>query len=375
MIILGFLCTALMLFYAGFLLRSTWFWCVIPHVPGEAEKGILPSVSVILPARNEAAHIQACVMAILHQDYPRDRYELILVNDHSEDDTLNRAMAAAAGNPNVKLLDLEGGTGPAYKKAAIAQGVSESNGEIIVTMDADCVMGRGWLSTMVAAFDRETGLVSGPVVLEGRGIFEQFQALEFMGLIAVGAAGIVSGKPTMCNGANLAYRRAAFAEVGGFGGIEHLASGDDELLMHKIAAQTSYRIRFAKHRSAIVRSHAQPTWKGFWQQRIRWVSKRRHYLRAAISWTMVLAYLAMLGFPVLAIAGFWDSRLWWLFGFNLLLKIGAEATVLYPAAVFFDKLRLLWWLPLEQVAHIAYILWLGIAGNRKQYEWKGRIVK
>ncbi|MFM2376459.1 MAG: Poly-beta,6-N-acetyl-D-glucosamine synthase [Bacteroidota bacterium] len=373
MIILGFLCTAPLLFYAGFLLRTAWFWSMIPRVPGEA--GRLPSVSVILPARNEAARIEACVAAILHQDYPRDRYELVVVNDHSEDDTVNRAMAAAEGHPNFKVLDLEGGTGPAYKKAAVAHGVSESSGEIIVTMDADCVMGTGWLRTMAAAFDPETGLVSGPVVLEGRSVFEQFQALEFMGLIAVGAAGIASGKPTMCNGANLAYRRAVFAEVGGFGGIDHIASGDDELLMHKIAAQTSHRIRFAKHRSAIVHSLAQPTWKGFWQQRIRWVSKRRHYHRAAIGWTMVLAYLALLGFPLLAIAGLSDGRLWWFLGFNLLLKIGAEAAVLYPAAVFFDKLRLLWWLPLEQVPQIAYVLWLGIVGNRKQYEWKGRIVK
>jgi cellulose synthase/poly-beta-1,6-N-acetylglucosamine synthase-like glycosyltransferase len=211
--------------------------------------------------------------------------------------------------------------------------------------------------------------------LEAKSIFGQFQALEFMGLIAVGAAGIADKHPTMCNGANLAYRKSVFIEVGGFAGIDHIASGDDELLMHKIAALGKYKIRFAKSKAAIVHTHAQETWTDFKRQRIRWVSKSTHYKRSSITAILVLSYLAMLGFLFLLIAGIWDMRLWAILGIHLGLKIAAEFAVLYQAAVFFDKLRLLIWLPLEQLAHIAYVLWVGIAGNRKSYEWKGRNVK
>jgi cellulose synthase/poly-beta-1,6-N-acetylglucosamine synthase-like glycosyltransferase len=236
-------------------------------------------------------------------------------------------------------------------------------------------MGKSWLSAMLDGFQEDTGMVSGPVTLEGDTLLMEFQALEFMGLIAVGAAGIAAKQPTMCNGANLAYRKSAFEAVGGFAGIDHIASGDDELLMHKIAATRQYQIAFVRNQDAIVHTAAQANWQDLKRQRIRWVSKSTAYKRRSITMTLVLAYLAMLGFPFLLVAGFWEPRLWaWLLS-NLLLKILAEAVVIYPAAVFFGKLRLMKWLPFEQVAHIAYVLWVGIAGNRKSYEWKGRKVK
>lgn len=370
----AFIFTGLMLFYVGYLLRCAYYWGRIEVASGLPDAQ-LPLVTVIVPARNEAANIAACVQAILAQDYPADRLELIVVNDHSEDATVALASAAAANAHNFKLIQLEAQPGAAYKKAAVARGIAAARGELIVTTDADCHMGPDWLSAMVAQFDADTAMVSGPVVLESNSVFGQFQALEFMGLIAVGAAGIAAGQPTMCNGANLAYRKAVFEEVGGFAGIDHIASGDDELLMHKIAALGKYQIRFAQARAAVVHTHAQERWTDFKRQRIRWVSKSTHYKRAGITWTLVLSYLAMLGFPLLVVGGIWDGRLWGLAGIHLLMKLLAEFAVLYRAAVFFDKLRLLIWLPMEQVAHIAYVLWVGVAGNRRSYEWKGRNVK
>lgn len=372
MLIPAFILTGLLLFYVGYLLRSAWYW-------GKLEEPVqggdhLPRVAVIVPARNEATHIVACVQAILAQDYPRGLMEVIVVNDHSEDDTAALAQAAAGHDPRFRILSLEAQTGPAYKKAAVAQGIAASSSELIVTTDADCVMGPQWLRSLVGCFDAGTGLVSGPVLLEGKGLFAEFQALEFMGLIAVGAAAIAAGHPTMCNGANLAYRRTAYEAVGGFAGIDHIASGDDELLMHKVAAMPQFQVRFAKLAAAIVRTPAQPTWEAFKQQRIRWVSKSRHYKRKAITLVLVLSYMAMLGFPLLAMAGMWDARLWGLLGLHAVLKLAAEAAVLVPAAIFFGKLPLLRWLPLEQAAHIAYVLWVGIAGNVTSYQWKGREV-
>jgi cellulose synthase/poly-beta-1,6-N-acetylglucosamine synthase-like glycosyltransferase len=395
---LAFIFSGLLLFYVGYLLRCAFYFGRMQEGREQMEVALateneahlqaahasataLPRVTVIVPARNEAAHIGACVQGILAQHYPADRLQLIVVNDHSEDDTVALARAAAnaasdqADAPDFQILQLAAQPGTAYKKAAVSQGIAAATGDIIVTTDADCHMGPDWLRAMVAQFDAETAFVSGPVTLESTSIFGQFQTLEFMGLIAVGAAGIAAGQPTMCNGANLAYRKSVFEEVGGFAGIDHIASGDDELLMHKIAALGRYRIRFARVRAAIVHTHAQETWTAFKRQRIRWVSKSTHYKRSSITTTLVLSYLAMVGFPLLAIGGVWDARLWMLAGAHLLLKLLAELAVLWQAAVFFDKLRLLVWLPFEQVAHIAYVLWVGIAGNRKSYEWKGRNVK
>ncbi|MEM7038037.1 MAG: glycosyltransferase, partial [Bacteroidota bacterium] len=260
MLALPLICTALILFYALYLWRAAWFFGRIKVECVPNAEDAQPFVSVIVPARNEAANIAACVKAVMAQDYPAARFELIVVNDHSEDATRDLAEEAAGIAGNFRVLDLEKAQGVAYKKAAVAAGIAAAKGEIILTTDADCTMGPGWISAMVAQFRPEVGMVSGPVLLESETTFGHFQALEFMGLIAVGAGAIEAGTPNMCNGANLAYRKAVFEEVGGFAGIDHIASGDDELLMHKIAAETNYIGAFAKCSGAVVRTAAHHIW-------------------------------------------------------------------------------------------------------------------
>lgn len=365
-------CVILMLFYAGYLLRIAWHFSRIK--PATQPPQTLPTITVIVPARNESERVGACIRALCAQNYPPHKLEIILVNDHSDDDTVLVAQHAAGGDPRLRILNLDIQTGNAYKKAAVAFGIAHSKGEWIITTDADCKMEAGWLRSMAKHFQDRVAMVSGPVQLTGKGIFEEFQALEFMGLIAVGAGGIEAGSPTMCNGANLAYRRSAYEQVGGFQGIDYIASGDDELLMHKMAG-LGLPIRFSKDKESIVRTPAQSTWAGFKAQRIRWVSKSRVYKRSSITTTLVLSYLAMAGIPLLAILAIWEPRLWWVVGAELLLKMTAEAFVLVQAAAFFDNLRLLVWLPFEQMAHITYVLWVGLAGNRKEYTWKGRTVR
>jgi cellulose synthase/poly-beta-1,6-N-acetylglucosamine synthase-like glycosyltransferase len=363
---------ALMLFYAGYLVRMAWHFARLPvhaHRPGP-----LPRVSVIVPARNEATNVAACIQGLRAQAYPAHLLELILVDDHSEDATLAIAQAEAAQDSRLHILSLASQAGWAYKKAAVAAGIAQAQGDILLTTDADCVAGPDWVASMVACFESEVSMVAGPVLLTGSSVFAQFQALEFMGLIAVGAGAIGAGSPTMCNGANLAYRKAAFQSVGGFQGIDHIASGDDELLMHKLVA-AGHQVRFAKSKAAIVRTPAQADWAGFKAQRIRWVSKSRHYDRKSITTTLVLSYLAMAGLPLMAVAALWWPMGWAFLGAAFALKMLAELAVLAQAASFFDNLRLLCWLPVEQAAHVAYVLWVGIAGNRKGYQWKGRAVQ
>src|SRR5690606_9368629 len=118
-------------------------------------------------------------------------------------------------------------------KYAITKAIELASGEIIVTTDADCRMGANWIRTIMAYFDKhDSYLVSSPVAYsEEKSRFERLQTLEFLYLIGLGAAGIGNGNPTTCNGANLAYRRDVFFEMGGFKGSDNLASGDDELFL------------------------------------------------------------------------------------------------------------------------------------------------
>ena len=332
-------------------------------------------VSVIIPARNEEENIEDCLRSVLEQSYPPELIEIIVVNDHSEDGTVGVVRSLMKSSDRIRLLDLDDKPRVAYKKAAISMAIDQAGGEIILTTDADCICNQEWVETMVSHFAEDVEMVSGPVELTGNSLFMKFQALEFIGLIMVGAAGILQGRPNMCNGANLGYTKNAFFKVNGFEGVDGIASGDDELLMHKLAERSSGSIAFAYDPKAIVRTAAQPNLKAFANQRRRWVSKSRLYKKKGITFTLSMSYLAVLSIPVYTLLGILDWRSLCFAAGALLLKMVAEGMVLLRGTRFFKHTQLLLLLPMEQFLHIAYVLWVGIAGNIKKYTWKGRIVR
>jgi len=265
-----------------------------------------------------------------------------------------------------------------YKKKAIATAIAEATGHYIITTDADCRMGPDWLATVVTFMEREDCfLLSSPVVYsEQRGFFEELQTLEFLYLIGLGAAGIGNRHPSTCNGANLAYRRDIFYEVGGFNGIDHVASGDDELFLHKVGAHYPDKIRFCKSREVIVYTDAKRTLRGFIGQRRRWASKSTHYKdRGVVAlgfsiWLFNLFLLASVGGALLAEGGLWKC-----FALAVSLKFIAELVFLHPLCRFAKRTDLLLFLPLLTLLHILYMVYIGIAGNLGKYQWKGRRVR
>lgn len=372
MIYIAIVFVSIIAIYSGYLIwNAIHFGAMQRFDDGELNA----TVSVIIPARNEEVNIAELLSCLQKQDYPADLLEIIVVDDHSNDNTA-AVVEGFLEDERIRLLSSPARDTNSFKKAAIAHGIEQSNGEIIITTDADCRMGRNWLSSTVAAFSSDTQLVSGPVLLTTNGSwFQQFQSLEFMGLIAVGGGSMAAGFPNMCNGANLAYRRSAYQSVNGFQGIDNIASGDDELLMHKIAQKFPGKIRFNKKKEAIVKTAALQSWKSLRAQRKRWVSKSRNYSNKFITILLSIIYFGMLGFPVLLAAGLFDPT-WWIYLTGMLvIKTLGELTVLGFAASFFGKLPLLFYLPAEQFAHIAYILWVGVAGNSGTFTWKGREVR
>lgn len=235
-------------------------------------------VTVLIAARNEEDRINYTIEDILAQDYPKHLTEIIIVDDHSTDDTAK--VISSYADKGVKLLQLnEAEPLNSYKKKAIAKAIGISSGELMVTTDADCRMGSKWLSSIVGFYETEQPvMISSPVsYFEEKSLFERMQTLEFSYLIGIGAAFIGHNRASTCNGANFAYRKDVFNEVGGFSGIDDLASGDDELLLQKVAVSYPGRICFLKLREAIVYTHAKQNLKEFLQQRRRWASKSTKY--------------------------------------------------------------------------------------------------
>ncbi len=333
-------------------------------------------VSVLIAARNEEANIGRTLTAILEQDFPAGLLEVIVVDDHSTDAT--SAVISSFSSRGVKLLKLnESEPLNSYKKKAIATAIAVATGELIVTTDADCRMGPDWLATVVAYAEAQGSfLVSSPVVYsEERSFFEELQTLEFLYLIGLGGAGIGNRQPSTCNGANLAYRRDIFHELGGFNGIDHLASGDDELFLHKVAARYPDKIGFCKAKEAIVYTDAKRSLGGFINQRRRWASKSTHYRNKGV----VALGIAIWLFNVLLLATalmacFAAPGLWMALALAFTLKLAVETLFLYPLCRFADRRGLLAYLPLLTLMHVVYMVYIGLAGNVGKYQWKGRRV-
>src|SRR5690606_13118811 len=228
---------------------------------------------------------------------------------------------------------------------AISRAIAQASGEIIVTTDADCRMGTNSLRTVVSYFEETAAyMVSSPVAYsEEKSYFERLQTLEFLYLIGLGAAGIGNKNPTTCNGANLAYRRDLFYEMGGFNGIDNLASGDDELFLHKVAEKYAEKIGFCKSKEAVVYTDAKATLSAFVSQRRRWASKSTKYRDKRVVWLGVsiwLFNLALLAEFILLFIYLPDVHLLFLLAFGM--KVLAEFWFIYPLCRLIGRSTLLW---------------------------------
>ena len=330
-------------------------------------------VTVIIPARNESANIKACLSALMAQTYPRSLMEIIVVDDLSEDDT-----AEIVKNFPVKLIRNNPKPGTiAFKKQAIATGISQASGALILTTDADCIVANTWVSTMVNTLQSQRAyMVTGPVkMMPGNQCLSMFQSLDFAILQGITAASVGSGIHDMSSGANLAYIKSFYHEVGGFNGIDDIASGDDMLLMQKFSAQYPGSIGYAFSTDAMVNTKTEPTWKLFLQQRIRWASKATKYKDPVLFRILLLVYAVNLWVVALLVMGLWNRRAF-VFGLILMIiKLMIEWRFVQNVLQFFSLLPLMRWFPIAQPLHILYTVVSGFFGQAGGYRWKGRNVK
>lgn len=354
-------------------------WKRLPaFVPSKTVSGHT-RVTVIIPARDEEENLPGLLSALQSQSYPAALLEVIIIDDFSTDNTAEVVRSFPA--PNVRLLRLSDHLDisqrlNSYKKKAIEMAIGQATGQLIVTTDADCVMGPRWIEVMVQFYETyQPKFIAAPVSFyKEHNFFKILQSLDFMNMQGITGAVTQLRIGTMCNGANLAYEKAAFLEVGGFKGIDNIASGDDMLLMYKIYRKYPDSIGYLKHEEAIVRTLPVDTFKAFMHQRIRWSSKADKYDDKRLTWMLAVVYLwnaALLG---MGVAAFFYPALWNWLAISLLLKITVELYFMIPIARFFRKTHLLGWVIPGQLFHIPYIVVAGWLGKFGSYQWKGRKV-
>lgn len=341
----------------------------------------LPFVSIIIPVRNEALHIQDCLKAIFAQSYPRHLYEVIVVDDYSTDSTLRSARELQ--QEGLTVLDLAKYFGDAAeripnKKKAITIGVKNAKGQLIVTTDGDCSMRSEWLRTLVRYYlQHDYKFLTGPVLLQPTtGILGLFQQLDVANMLGITGGTIANGYPTMCNGANLLYERAAFAGVNGYKGNTDIPTGDDIFLMQKMEAAYPEGIGFVRDMEACVYSLPEATFSDFIAQRVRWTSKSTSFQKRSVTGILTFAYLFNLLILIFVPISFEQIEFAWL---PLAIAFGTKIVVdtLFNISVlgFFKRRLLLLLIPVFEPLHIIYVVCIGVLGLSGEYKWKDRKVK
>ncbi|HUC81430.1 MAG TPA: glycosyltransferase [Flavisolibacter sp.] len=329
-------------------------------------------LSVIIAARNEEATLPQLIEDLKVQSYASHLFEVIVVNDHSTDNTA--AIAESFDDRNWKMILPNVAANVSSKKTAIASGIEKAKGELLLITDADCRVKKDWLKT-ISSFYEEKGaaFIAAPVKFTHDNSLPQiFQVLDFITLQGITAASVASGTHTMCNGANLAYTKKAFSEVNGFAGIDKVATGDDMLLMHKIWKAHPQNVHYLKSGEAIVETASMKTWKDFLMQRRRWASKTLVYDDWRIIAVLGFVLLLNLLFFVLLVAAFFNPYYWIHFFVYLFGKTIIEWPFVSSVAAFYGEQKLMRHFFFIQPLHIFYTVFVGIISQFGKYEWKGR---
>ena len=373
----------LSLFYVAFIFLYMTFWKRLSFF--QNTEGYVPKtfISVLIPARDEQDNITECLQAIVSGNYQKSLFEIIVIDDHSEDETPQYVRDFSVKNPNVRLIELKNyiklSDNQPFKKRAIEAAIGEARGTLIVTTDADCLAQPNWLN-LLAEFYEKTGkrFIAAPVNFhEEKSFFERFQSLDYIGMMGITGAGVEGKFTNMCNGANLAYQKELFYEVGGFKGIDHVASGDDMLLMQKIAKFHPDALGFLKNHAATVFTKAKPTVSEFLSQRLRWASKSSSYTEFFTVFQLAVVFIFCWSMLItLCLSIVYKPIFLILFIFSFSAKTIADYFFLRTMARFFKRTDLMRPFLPPQYIHVLYIIVVGSLANfKKTYMWKGRKVK
>ncbi len=330
-----------------------------------------PCFSIIIPFRNEEANLPFILDDLILQEYPDLCMEILLVDDHSIDQSAQLAANICHKVSNIKLIQLpEEISG---KKEAILKGIENATHDLIITTDADCRVGRYWLSTLASYYSEfYPVMIIGPVIPENRGksFFHYFQQLDMISLIGSGAASAIMGKPIYCSGANLCYAKEKVYELDD-PLVRSVVSGDDTLLLLHLKKDNRGSIRFLKSLSATAVTKTEDKISGFLIQRSRWISKSTHYRDPEI---IIPASLVLFTNMVLITSFFMMlcGKMMYLYPTLCCIKLLIDGWFLKDLLKFFRmKFRLIFYF-FSSLLYPFYLVVILLINFLITYQWKGR---
>ncbi|MBO5957236.1 MAG: glycosyltransferase [Bacteroidales bacterium] len=328
-------------------------------------------VSILIAARNEENNIERLLKSLYNQTFEKDLFEVIIIDDHSKDNTLLIVKNFINENNDIDLkifnAEKEG------KKFAISQALHLAHNDLVIVTDADCVLKTTWIESIVNFYkEKKCKMILAPVLLSpAETFFEKIQVLEHLSLIGSTAGSANIGFPVMCNGANMAYEREAALEVEKFRKDFNIPSGDDMFLMEQFVKNYGHQsVKFLLSKSAIVETKTCKTVSEFFRQRRRWVSKTKAYTNWKILATAFTVLFFNLSIVSLFVSAFFIPALWSLYFLLTLLKFFIDLPLLKNITSFMNQSGLLKWTLLLEFIYPFYVVFTAISGMLINVKWK-----
>ena len=337
--------------------------------------------SIIIPFRNEAKNIDALLNSTNQIKYPKSLYEIILVDDDSEDNSvdiieghLNRRKCEDFAEISI-IKNHRRSNSP--KKDAIQTAILKAKYEWIITTDADCTVPVLWLQTFDAFIkNKAPKLIVAPVTYDvSNTILDNFQLHDFLSLQTATVAGFGIGNPFLCNGANLCYSKSIFIELNGFDGNNNIASGDDLFFMEKVVKNYPNAVHYLKTQDATVRTKPEPTLKALFNQRIRWASKTSSYNNAyskTLAFVVLLMNATLVTCLTFVILGFVSWRILAAF---YIIKFSIDFLFILRSSRFYKQNSSLVFYSLNSLMYPFFVVAVTFYSMFFNYKWKGRRFK
>ncbi len=349
------------------------------HVQNFSGKNSVPKTtfSIVIVYRNESENLPLLFKSLLKLNYPPELFEIIAVNDASEDNSAELWQEFLKEHPqlNIGLLKNIRKCG-SPKKDGIELAISTSGNEYILTTDADCEVPQDWLKEYNSLIiESSAAAIAAPVALKTEGskmtFLDHFQELDIFSLQAATIGGFGVDLPFMCNGANFCYSKEAFLKVNGFEGNKDVASGDDIFLLEKFQ-KSELKTAFLRSREAVVLTTSTGSWTELFFQRVRWASKTTAYksfFSRGLGMLVFLMNLLIVTFSILVLLGLIQPILLLI---CFLLKFNVDFYLIYSSAKFFNRERAMKTYVISSLLYPFFSSAVAIFSLFSGYKWKGR---
>lgn len=262
----------------------------------------LPRISILIAARNEERNIAKCLKAIQQLYYPTHLLDVWIGNDASEDKTADIVQKYIADKPHMHLLNITQPVGNAKGKAnVLAQLAAQAQGEILFITDADITVNRNWVSSIVPYFSIKTmGLVSGTTVVKDKGYMGRMQEVDWLYFMGMLKAFANLGMRCTAVGNNMAVRKTAYLQTGGYENLPF--SITEDYILYKEVRKHKWQTANILTAPSLNRSAAVCTFATLLQQRKRWLTGAK---QLPMYWWLVFGLFGLF-WPALLILAYYN---------------------------------------------------------------------